>query len=275
MDSPNYGWTMITPLLPDNLHRIWLVAETHYTVRALRQHLERYPHLGWMVHENGDYIVGSYWKDRQEIGLVMEASPSSQRANLVQRLLDSYSETGSTLAIISEREVTHNLRLYQEMSFSALEEVICYERPHVQVDAIARRLDVRAVQDADLPALAALEQAAFPWLWWETAATFHQTDQKPDTWVLVAHLGSELVGYLIVTVRGSWGHLNRIGVHPSRQGQGWGRELLTVAIAEMARRGASTVGLNTQSDNVHSQHLYEKFGFVRTGESFKIWGKWL
>jgi ribosomal-protein-alanine N-acetyltransferase len=266
---------MIIPLHPDELHRIWLVSETHYTTRALRQHLERYPHLGWMVRENGDYIVGGYWKERPEIGLIMESSPSSQRAELAQRLLQSYGETGSDLVVISEREATHGLRLYQEMGFESLEDVVCYERPNVQVPPIPQRLSVRRLKDDDLPALAKLEQATFPWLWWETATTFRQTDQKPDHWVLVAYLNDELVGYLILAVRGTWGHLNRIGIHPARQGQGLGRELMAAAIAEMARRGARTLGLNTQSANARSQRLYEGFGFVRTGETFKIWGKWL
>ena len=134
---------------------------------------------------------------------------------------------------------------------------------------------MRPLQEGDLPGLVKLEQETFPWLWWETATTFRKTHQHPDTWVMVAYLGDELVGYLILAVRGTWGHLNRIGVHPRHQGQGLGRELLTVAITEMARRGAHTLGLNTQTTNSHSQRLYEGFGFVRTGESFTIYGKWL
>jgi ribosomal protein S18 acetylase RimI-like enzyme len=266
---------MIVPLQPDDLHRIWLASETHFTTRALRQHLERYPHLGWMVRENADYIVGGYWKDRPEIGLIMESSPSSQRDALVQRLLQSYRETGSDLVIISEREVTHSLHLYQGMGFAPLEEVVCYERPNVSVPPLPRRLSVRRLEEDDLAALVTLERAAFPWLWWETATNFRQADQKPEISVHVAYLGHEMVGYLVLVVRGTWGHVNRIGVHPSRQGQGFGRELLAVAIEEMARNGARTVGLNTQSTNLRSQRLYDRFGFKRTGEKFKIWGKWL
>jgi [ribosomal protein S18]-alanine N-acetyltransferase len=266
---------MIIPLHPDDLHRIWLVAETHFTTRALRQHLERYPHLGWMVHENGDYIVGSYWKERPAIGLIMESSPSSLRADLVQRLLQSYRETGSELVVLSEREVTHGLRLYQDIGFIALEDVVCYDRQDVRVPVLPRRLHVRRLQEDDLPDLVKLEQETFPWLWWETATTFRQANQKPDTVVLLAYLDEQLAGYLILAVRGTWGHLNRIGLHPAHQRQGFGRELLAVAIEEMALRGARTVGLNTQSNNTRSQRLYEGFGFAATGESFRIWGKWL
>jgi ribosomal protein S18 acetylase RimI-like enzyme len=266
---------MIVPLTPNDVNHIWLVAETHFTARLLRQHLEKYPYLGWVIKENGDYIVGGYWKDRPAIGLIMESSPSAQRTELVNRLLESYKETRSDLVVLSEREVSHGLRLYLDMGFVALEQVICYEKPDVYVPYTPRRLTVRRLQESDLLALVELERAAFPWLWWETATTFQQTDRRPDTWVLVAYLEDQLVGYLILTVRGPWGHLNRIGVHPTYQGQGFGRELLAVAIEEMSRRGARTIGLNTQIDNTRSQRLYEGFGFERTGETFKIYGKWL
>jgi len=260
---------------PDDLSRVWLVPESHYTSRMLRQHLEKYPHLGWMVQANGDYIVGSYWKDRPSIGLIMESSPSVQRPHLATRLLDSYAGSGSELVVLSEREVTHGLRLYVDMGFISLQEVVCYEKPDVVVPPVERRLAVRKLEDGDLAALVELEEEAFPWLWWETADTFRQLAQKSDTRVLVACLDGDLIGYLILAVRATWGHVNRIGVHPTRQGQGFGRELMAVAITEMARLGARTVGLNTQSDNLSSQRLYERFGFERTGESFRIYGKWM
>lgn len=266
---------MIIPLRPDDINRVWLVPETHFTTRLLRQHMEKHPHLGYMVRESGDYIIGGYWKERPTIGLVMESSPSSQRAVLVDRLLDSYRSNGGELVVLSEREVSHGLRLYSEMGFVSLEEVICYERPDAHVPVVARRLSMRPLHEAQLPALVKLETETFPWLWWETVESFRSSMLRADTWTLLGYLGDELAGYLILAVRGAWGHLNRIGVHPSRQGQGFGAELLAIAIEEMAHRGARTIGLNTQNYNERSRRLYESFGFVRTGETFHIYGKWL
>ncbi len=266
---------MIVPLRPDDLDRIWLVPETHFTLRSLRQHLETYPHLAFTVPASGDYIVGGYWKGRPAIGHIMESSPSSHRMGLVQRLLESYKETGSELAILSEREAHHALRLYLDLGFDAIEDVVCYHKPDMEIPATPHRLTTRRLQAEDLPALVALEQATFNWLWWETAATFQRADERPDSRILLAYLNDELVGYLILAVHGAWGHVNRIAIHPSHQGQGLGRELLAVAISELARRGARSVGLNTQRSNIRSQRLYEEFGFVRTGESLKLYGRWL
>jgi len=266
---------MIVPLRPDDLNTIWLVTESHFTIRSLRQHLETYQHLGFMVRQNGDYIVGGYWKQRPAIGHIIESSPSSHRVHLVERLLASYRETGSELVILSDREVRYALNFYLDIGFDSIEDVVCYQKPDMQIPIQPRRLSVRRLQTDDLPALIALEQATFPWLWWETAATFQRANERPDSWVLLAYLDDELVGYLILVVRETLGHVNRIGIHPSYQGQGLGRELLAIAINELAKRGARSVGLNTQRSNMRSQHLYESFGFIRTGESYKIYGRWL
>jgi ribosomal-protein-alanine N-acetyltransferase len=260
---------------PDNVRRVCLAPDTQYSVRLLREHVATYPHLAWMVRDSGDYIVGGYWKERPAIGQIMEASPCPLREALAKRLLQSYRTTGSELVVLSEHETGRGLRLYLDMGFASVEHVVCYEKPDVRVPAVERRLAVRPIEEADLPALAELDQATFPWLWWEAEASLRRTVRRPDTWLLAGYLAGALAGYLILTMRGSWGHVNRIGVHPDLQGRGLGRELLAVAIEELGRRGARTIGLNTQSDNLRSQRLYQGFGFAPSGESFDVFGKWL
>ncbi|MBI5957029.1 MAG: GNAT family N-acetyltransferase, partial [Chloroflexi bacterium] len=71
------------------------------------------------------------------------------------------------------------------------------------------------------------------------------------------------------------GHLDRLGIHPSRQGLGYGADLLAFAIQRMASQGARRVGLSTQAENGRSQRLYEGFGFRRTGDSYQLYGLWL
>lgn len=266
---------MIVPLRPADAQRLWLVPESHYTTRLLRQHLEANPHLGWKEQASGDYVVGEYWKARPAIGLIMESSPSAQRAALVRCLLQSYQEAGSELVLLAEREVIRALRLYLDEGFAAIEEVVCYEKPDMSVASPPRRLQARALSDSNLPELVALEEESFPWLWWESETSFRQISGRADTSTLLAYQGNALVGYLILTARDSWGHINRICVRPRCQGQGFGRELMAVALETLARHGARSVGLNTQRSNTRSQQLYERCGFVPTGETFRIYGKWL
>ncbi len=167
------------------------------------------------------------------------------------------------------------MSFYRQIGFDVLEEVVPYERPHCQVEPLSPRLAMRSLAEDDLSALVALEEQAFPWLWWETAESFWETAQRPDCWAYTAWLGRDLVGYLILAQRADLGHINRIAVHPRWQGQGYGAELLTYAIGDLARHGARRVGLNTQANNIRSQRLYERFAFRRTDDRYWVYGLWL
>ena len=266
---------MIVPIVPAGIPALPLAADSRFTQATLARHLARYPHLAFRLAGGQDYVLGSYWHGRPEIGLLLEVASQGQRPALVERLLAAYRQAGTRLVALSDVEAERALSFYRQIGFGALEEVIPYERPHCQVKPLSSRLALRPLAEDDLPALVALEEQAFPWLWWETAESFWETAQRPDCWVYTAWRGSDLVGYLILSQRNDLGHINRIAVHPRWQGQGYGAELLTYAIGDLARHGARRVGLNTQANNIRSQRLYERFAFQRTGERYWFYGLWL
>jgi ribosomal-protein-alanine N-acetyltransferase len=74
-------------------------------------------------------------------------------------------------------------------------------------------------------------------------------------------------------VRGSHGHLDRIGIDPAVQGQHLGEELLLHAIQRIAALGGRNVGLSTQRANARAQRLYQKYGFRATGDSLRLHGR--
>jgi len=266
---------MIVPITTADIPNLPLAADSRFTPDTLARHLARYPHLAFRLAGGQDYALGSYWHRRSEIGLLLEVASQEQRPALVERLLAAYRQTGARLVVLSEGEAEQALDFYRQRGFGVLEEVIPYERPHCRVEPLSPRLALRPLAEADLPALVALEEQAFPWLWWETAESFREAAQRPDYWVYTAWRGGNLVGYLILARRNDFGHINRIAVHPRWQGQGYGAELLTYAIGDLARHGARRVGLNTQSNNTRSQRLYERFAFQRTGERYWFYGLWL
>jgi ribosomal-protein-alanine N-acetyltransferase len=266
---------MIVPIVAADIPTLPLAADSRFTAATLAQHLARYPHLAFRLAGGQDYALGGYWHRRPEIGLLLEVASQGQRAALVERLLAAYRQAGARLVVLSESEAERALDFYRQIGFGVLEEVIPYERPHCRVEPVSSRLALRPLVEDDLPALVALEEQAFPWLWWETAESFWETAQHPDCWAYTAWLGRDLVGYLLLTQRADFGHINRIAVHPLWQGQGYGAELLTYAIGDLARHGAQRVGLNTQANNTRSQRLYERFAFRRTGERFRFYGLWL
>jgi ribosomal protein S18 acetylase RimI-like enzyme len=80
-----------------------------------------------------------------------------------------------------------------------------------------------------------------------------------------------LVGYQLTTGGGTRAHLARLAVHPSIQGRGAGKALLSNLFTSLVRGGMIRLSVNTQSDNSISLSLYKRMGFVRTGEQYPVY----
>jgi ribosomal-protein-alanine N-acetyltransferase len=130
--------------------------------------------------------------------------------------------------------------------------------------------DVRPASDADVPAAAVVDRAAFTAPWWYSEDTMRRRAGRAAHFA-VATLAGEVVGYAEGELRLPVAHLNRIAVHPAHQGRGVGAALLRDALRAFWRQGAGYVTLNTQSDNVYSQRLYRRFGFEATGDFATVW----
>jgi ribosomal protein S18 acetylase RimI-like enzyme len=271
------GPRRIIPLREGDTPPIVPVINSYFpTQRALADYLARSPHLAWRVEGTSAYILGSHWKGRREIGWLLEATPGPDRPYLVDHLLGIYRQQSTALVIIGDREMRRGGQFYHGLGVTELEHVVVYERPLAPPPSIPQRLTILPLRHPDeLTHLVDLEQATFPWLWWETADTFGRIAAQGEGEVRLAWLGHDLVGYLIVAAQRDYGHIHRIAVHPRWQGHGYGAELLAWAINHLQGKGARVVGLNTQTTNVISQRLYQGFGFRRTGESFRIYGLWL
>jgi ribosomal protein S18 acetylase RimI-like enzyme len=87
----------------------------------------------------------------------------------------------------------------------------------------------------------------------------------------VAEADRGLVGYQLTTGGGTHAHLARLAVHPSMQGRGTGKALLGDLFTSLTHSGISRLSVNTQSDNFGSLSLYQKMGFVRTGEQYPVY----
>jgi ribosomal-protein-alanine N-acetyltransferase len=184
-------------------------------------------------------------------------------------------QAGVRLAILSQDEEGRALAFYRQLGWTSQEEVIVYRRPAGPAPAVPRRLALSPLTPSNLPALLTVEDAAFPWLWRFGASVFQHTSDSAGRRLFLAALGPETIGYVMYTIHGDFGHVDRLAVHPRHQSQGFGAELLAHALDWMARGGVASVGLSTQSGNLRSQRLYQNFGFRRTGEKYSIYGKWL
>ena len=122
---------------------------------------------------------------------------------------------------------------------------------------------LRPLTAADLPALAALEEACFshPWTERQLAA-----DLEND---LLTHLGAvspegALLGYTQVRTILDEGTLERIAVAPAARRRGIGEALLARAIRE-GRGKLAFLTLEVRAGNAPAIGLYEKLGFREVG----------
>lgn len=129
---------------------------------------------------------------------------------------------------------------------------------------------IRRMTEADLPDVEKVDWDAFDPLWQISPDTLRRAFSQALV-VTVAESGRDVVGYQLSTGSGARAHLARLAVHSSMQGRGVGRALLGDLFTRLVQSGFSRLSVNTQSDNEISLNLYQRLGFVRTGEQYPVY----
>lgn len=128
---------------------------------------------------------------------------------------------------------------------------------------------IRTAHLKDLPILLKLDKLAFHRIWHKSPGNFSEALAKAVSFA-VAVVGDRIVAYEWCELYGQHAHLTRLAVHPDYQGQGIGAQLLHKAIVDSLTAGANLITLNTQESNYRSRGLYERFGFVDTGQRIPV-----
>jgi ribosomal-protein-alanine N-acetyltransferase len=159
----------------------------------------------------------------------------------------------------------------EKSGFQCINHVLFYEKLDLSIPTRGNcEVRLRPVREDDLPALAALDQAAFDPLW-RNPLSYLTRALHTFPHFLVALNGREIVAYQFSEVVKTDGHFARLAVMPVAQGKGIGARLLAEALLFFRRNGADRVLLNTQEDNARARRLYERFGFYPTGERVPVW----
>ena len=218
----------------------------------------------------------------KEIANVVDINGPSVAIDLLRAFLVRSKEVGMELAIVAEYAERRRQTFYTAAGMSPIEEIIVYElRPGRKRTSSAlseRDLSVEQIDledDEQRATLLHLDHRAFPWLWWNSLGEFRNYASVPGVKIhLVRNDDGGAVGYIGTTSLGSWGHLDRIAVDPSMQGQGYGRTLLELAINQLTEQGARRIALSTQASNQVSRALYESAGFRRSrSHDYLIYGR--
>jgi len=266
------------PLEPGDLARLSLGWSSAFTTRELEQHLLTYPGRSWWVPGGGEYLIGGPWRSREEITSIQELNGKLRSEELVASLVESCRERGQRLVVMLDQYEGRRDSLYSRIGFEMLQHIIIYELPRVPRGIPeARQLRYVPVSPTIQADLIAVDHDAFPWMWWNSSAEFTTYASLYGVEIYLAYESDGTpVGYVGLTSYRGWGHLDRIAIIPTRQGTGYGLDALNFAVSRLGELGARRIGLSTQADNIRSQHLYERYGFRRTGgNDYTIYGTWL
>jgi ribosomal protein S18 acetylase RimI-like enzyme len=129
---------------------------------------------------------------------------------------------------------------------------------------------IRTMMASDLEAVEVVDVDAFSLIWQNSLSSLEVAFRQAAV-ATVAERGGKIVGYQISTATPMGGHLARLAVRPEFQGLGIGNGLLTDLLMQFEQRGAHSVTVNTQQDNLVSLSLYEKAGFKRIGEEYPVY----
>ncbi len=128
---------------------------------------------------------------------------------------------------------------------------------------------IRLAQDADLPFLAAIEDAGdalfverFGEVAWPAASSGEERAGEPGILLVAVDDDGTVVGFShVLDLDGHW-HLEQIAVAPAHGRRGTGGALLEATHDELAGRGASEVTLRTYADVPWNAPFYARHGYV-------------
>jgi len=151
-------------------------------------------------------------------------------------------------------------------------DVIMLERKELEIhtDANPAGVTIRKMIPEDLPAVAALDAAAFKPLWQNPLNALEKALPQAVS-ATVAEDADGVVGYQISTQNPLGAHLARLAVRPDVHRQGIGSMIVADLVQRLNLKNIARLTVNTQSDNIASLALYKKMDFVVTGEKFPVY----
>jgi ribosomal protein S18 acetylase RimI-like enzyme len=176
---------------------------------------------------------------------------------------------GAKVAAIAIQPWFQNL--LAESGFENRQQIVLLEWRYQSTAAReATGIRIRKMTEVDLPEVEKTDAASFDPLWQNPLETL-QRAYAQALYATVAENENGIIGYQISTGGGQRAHLARLAVHPAVQGKGAGRVLLNDLFVFLTHMGVSRLSVNTQSDNQASLSLYQRMGFLRTGEQYPVY----
>jgi ribosomal-protein-alanine N-acetyltransferase len=124
-------------------------------------------------------------------------------------------------------------------------------------------MNIRKMQAADLPAVAALDQLSFSQPW--PPAAFEVELENPNARCWVAEEENFVTAALVIWRVLDEAHIATIAVHPDFRQRGIGKALLRAGMDAAYAEGARIYHLEVRAGNLAAQKLYANFGYEVVG----------
>ena len=129
---------------------------------------------------------------------------------------------------------------------------------------------IRPMEDADIPAVQALDRLAFTTPW-PPSAYAHELHHSPHSRLWVAEVEGRVVGFIVLWLVIDEAHVATLAVHPDFRRQGIARRLLETLLTAAREAGARLATLEVRAGNLPAQALYRRYGFQEVGRRPKYY----
>jgi ribosomal-protein-alanine N-acetyltransferase len=120
----------------------------------------------------------------------------------------------------------------------------------------------RAMTPFDVPAVGAVERAAYPYPWSEG---IFRDCLRVGYLCRVAEQAGDVVAYGIVAMGAGEAHILNVCVASGMRGRGIGRRMMQLLLERSAQAGMHDVFLEVRPSNPHAIALYQSLGFNEVG----------
>ena len=125
-----------------------------------------------------------------------------------------------------------------------------------------RLVKIRAMSPGDIPAVGALERAAYPFPWSEG---IFRDCLRVGYLCRVAEFEGDVVAYGIVAMGAGEAHILNLCVRDDLRGRGVGRQILMLLLERARQAGVAEAFLEVRPSNRLAISLYQSVGFVQVG----------
>jgi len=132
----------------------------------------------------------------------------------------------------------------------------------VKLDVELARVDIRPMNELDIPVIAAIEKSAYQFPWSEG---IFRDCLRVGYVCRVIDVAGDLGGYGIMSVAAGEAHILNVCIRDEYRSRGFARKVLLYLLERARASGMSEAFLEVRPSNVAAARLYHSLGFEQVG----------